>query len=197
MTSTKTDHRPTLYRSFEQAAEIVAGVRSDQLPLATVCPQYDVATLVDHIVGAGHRVVTLGRGETPSGDEFPHVELADAPAELREAGRQAQAAWADDARLAGTVVMPWGEAYDGTTVVNMYSTELAGHAWDIAAATGQSDRLNLDLGASALDAARAMLKPEYRDLVEPGSPFGQEIPAPAGATDWERLAAFTGRPPRA
>jgi len=42
-----------------------------------------------------------------------------------------------------------------------------------------------------------MIKPEYRDRVAPGSPFGAEVPPPPGATAWERLAAFTGRDPRA
>ncbi len=42
-----------------------------------------------------------------------------------------------------------------------------------------------------------MIKSEYRDLVEPGSPFGAEVLPPPGADDWERLAAFMGRDPRA
>jgi hypothetical protein len=41
-----------------------------------------------------------------------------------------------------------------------------------------------------------MLKPEHRDAMEPGSPYGAEVPAPADATEWERFAAFMGRQPR-
>ncbi len=41
-----------------------------------------------------------------------------------------------------------------------------------------------------------MMKPEYRDAVEPGSPFGEELPPPPGADDWEFLPAFMGRDPR-
>ena len=37
-----------------------------------------------------------------------------------------------------------------------------------------------------------MIKPEYRDMVATGSPFGAEVPAPPDADDWERLAAFMG-----
>ena len=40
--------------------------------------------------------------------------------------------------------MPWGEDYLGTTLVNMYLAELAAHAWDLAFATGQLDRLAAD-----------------------------------------------------
>jgi hypothetical protein len=42
-----------------------------------------------------------------------------------------------------------------------------------------------------------MVKPEYRDMVATGSPFGAEVPPPADADDWDRLAAFMGRDPRA
>lgn len=191
-----TDHRQDLVRSYEQAAAIVAGVHPDQLQRPTPCPDYDVATLVDHLVGAGWRAVALGRGEKPTGEEFPHVALAEAPEELRRAGKEADAAWTDDARLAATVTMPWGEVYTGATLVNMYLAELAAHSWDLARATGQGGRLDPSLALPALDGARAMLKPEYRDLMGRGSPFGAEVAAPADATDWERLAAFMGRAPR-
>ena len=93
--------------------------------------------------------------------------------------------------------MPWGEEYTGATLLDMYVAELATHAWDLARATGQLDDLNPSLAVPALDGARAMIKPEYRDLVEPGSPFGAEVLPPPGSDDWERLAAFMGRDPRA
>lgn len=191
-----TDRRPAFYRSYDHAADIAAGVTPDQLGRPTPCTQYDVSTLVDHLVGAGFRAAALGRGEQPSGAEFPHVKLADAPEELRRAGKEAEAAWADDAALDATITMPWGEEYRGSTLIDMYLAEMAAHAWDLAVATDQVDRLDPALAAPALDGARAMLRPEYRNLVEEGSPYGSEVEAPAGASDWERFAAFTGRAPR-
>jgi uncharacterized protein (TIGR03086 family) len=125
--------------------------------------------------------------------EFPHVELADAPDQLRRAAQEAGAAWADEARLGATVTMPWGESYTGQTVVEMYLTELGTHAWDLARATGQLDRLEPELAVTTLEAARAMLKPEFRDAMGPGNPFGPEVAPPAQAGPWERLAAFMGR----
>jgi uncharacterized protein (TIGR03086 family) len=193
---TISDHRLALFQAYEQAAAVVEGVEPVQLGGPTPCPDYDVATLVDHLVGAARRAVALGRGETPTGEEFPHVELAAAPAALRSAGREAQAAWSDDARLGAMLTMPWGETYSGTTLVDMYLAELAAHAWDLAVATDQLGRLDCDLAGTALDGARAMLKPEYRNRMGEGSPFGSEVPAPGDATAWERLAAFMGRQPR-
>ncbi|HZD66675.1 MAG TPA: TIGR03086 family metal-binding protein [Acidimicrobiales bacterium] len=189
------DARSALYAAYRLAADVASRIRSTQLELATPCPAFDVAALVDHLVGAGERAVALGRGETPTGEDFPHVALAEAPDHLRRAGRDAAAAWADDGRLAATITMPWGESYTGSDLVDMYLAELATHAWDLATATNQhlGDE---ELAATALEAARAIVRPEYRNLAGEGSPFGSEVEAPAGATAWERLAAFMGRPPR-
>jgi uncharacterized protein (TIGR03086 family) len=192
------DRRTALLESYENAAVIVSGITAEQVTLRTPCPGYDVAALIDHTVEAAYRAAALGRGQTPPpGDGSTHVELADAPAQLRRAAAEAAEAWADDARLSSSFTMPWGEEYSGATLVNMYLAELAAHAWDLALATGQLDRLNPSLAVPALDGAQAMIKPEYRDMVAPGSPFGPEVPPPPDADDWECLAAFMGRDPRA
>ena len=192
------DRRSTFLESYENAAVIVSGIDDEDLGNPTPCREYDVGRLVDHIVEAGHRAAALGRGQAPPpGDESPHVELSDAPVQLRQAAEDAAQAWDDDSRLSSNFTMPWGEEYTGATLVDMYLAELAAHAWDLAWATGQIDELDSSVPVTALEGARAMIKPEYRDMVGPGSPFGQEVPPPPGADDWERLAAFMGRDPRA
>jgi uncharacterized protein (TIGR03086 family) len=191
---TDTDRRAELARNFTHAVTIVAGVSSDQLGDPTPCPDYDVAALIDHLIAASWLGVALSRGESPASTEFPHIELADAPDQLRRAGQAAEAAWSDDARLAAPVTMPWGQIWTGAALVELHVTELAAHAWDLAASTGQLDRLDPGLAPSALDAAWAMLKPESRNSA--GNPYGAEVEAPPDATDWERFAAFMGRQPR-
>ena len=192
------DRRRPLSDSYENAALIVSGIDAEDLGQPTPCRKYDVARLVDHIVEAGHRAAALGRGQAPPpGDVSPHVELSDAPGQLRRAGEEAAQAWGGDSRLSSKFTMPWGEEYTGATLVDMYLAELAAHAWDLARATGQIDKLDPSVAVTALEGARAMIKTEYRDMLEPGSPFGAEVPPPPGANDWERLAAFMGRDPRA
>jgi len=194
----KRDRRSALLDSYENAAVIVSGIDAEDLGHPTPCSRYDVARLIDHIVEAGHRAAAVGRGQTPPpGDDSPHVELSDGPGQLRQAAEDAALAWDDDSRLSSKFTMPWGEEYTGAVLVDMYLAELAAHVWDLARATGQIDKLDPLIPVPALDGARTMIKPEYRDMVAPGSPFGQEVPAPPGADDWERLAAFMGRDPRA
>ena len=191
------DRRSALLASYENAAVIVSGIVADELGHPTPCPGYDVAGLIDHLVEAGHRAAALGRGQAPPpGDESPHVELSDGPGQLRSAAEEAAQAWGDNSSLSSKRTMPWGEEYTGATLVDMYLVELAVHAWDLARATGQTGKLAPPLALPALEGARAMIKPQYRDMVAPGAPFGAEVSPPPGADDWERLAAFMGRDPR-
>jgi hypothetical protein len=91
------DRRSKLLYSYENAAVIVSGIDAADLGQPTPCRKYDVAGLVDHIVEAGHRAAALGRGQAPPpGDDSPHVELADAPGQLRRAAEDAAQAWDDD-----------------------------------------------------------------------------------------------------
>jgi uncharacterized protein (TIGR03086 family) len=192
------DRRSTLIASYENAAVIVSAISHEELADPTPCANYDVAALIDHLVEAGNRAAALGRGQAPPpGDESPHVELSVAPAQLRCAAKEAAVAWDRESALSSTFTMPWGEVYTGATLVDMYLTELATHTWDLAKATGQLDKLDRSLALPALDGARAMIKPQYRDMVGPGAPFGKEVPLPPSADDWDRLAAFMGRDPHA
>ena len=79
--------------------------------------------------------------------------------------------------------MPWGEEYTGATLVDMYLAELAAHAWDLARATGQTGKLDPSLALPALEGARAMIKPQYRNMAGPGAPFGAEVSPAPGADD--------------
>ncbi len=189
------DRRPWLLAAYHLAATAVAGVRGEQLLEPTPCPAFDVAALVDHLVGAGWRAVALGRGEVPTAEgAFPHVELADAPGELRRAGTEAEAVWSAE-RLGAMTTMPWGETYAGWQVVDIYLSELMAHTWDLAVATGQVPACDEELATAALVAARSMLKPHNRDAAGPGSPFGPEQEAGDEASTLERFVAFMGRRP--
>ena len=190
------DRRGTLLDAYENAAVIVSGIDADELGHPTPCAKYDVAGLIDHLVEAGHRAAALGRGQAPPpGDESPHVELSDAPGQLRSAAEEAAQAWGDDSSLSLRHTMPWGEQYTGATLVDMYLAELAAHAWDLARATGQLDKLDPSLALPALRGT-GHDQTQYRNMVEPGAPFGAEVSPAPGADDWERLAAFMGRDPR-
>jgi uncharacterized protein (TIGR03086 family) len=150
------DRRSTLLDSYENAAVIVSGIDADELGHPTPCPGYDVAGLIDHLVEAAHRAAALGRGQAPPpGDESPHVELSDAPGQLRSAAEKAAEAWGDDSSLSLRHTMPWGEQYTGATLVDMYLAELAAHAWDLARATRPQGYNPVTPGGRVADTASA------------------------------------------
>jgi|GEM_PF-5938870 len=64
-----------------------------------------------------------------------------------------------------------GRGVRGATLVDMYLAELAAHAWDLARATGQIDKLDPSLALPALEGARAMIKPSVPQHGRAWSPF--------------------------
>ena len=147
------DRRSTLFVLPQRGGDRV-GDRGSRARPPEPCPKYDVAALIDHLVEAGRRAAALGRGQAPPpGDESPHVELPDAPGQLRSAAEEAAQAWGDDSSLSLRDAMPWGEEYTGATLVDMYLAELAAHAWDLARATGQMEKLDPSLAVPALEGA--------------------------------------------
>ncbi len=189
------DYRLQLFLSYDQAVALADAVNSTQLHDPTPCAAMDVGAMLDHLVFAARRAAGLGRGEAPSAElNAPHVELEDVPTAIRVAGSESKEAWSDDAALARSITMPWGETYSGEALVGMYLVELATHSWDLAEATRNTDLLDEELGEDTLAVAQATIRPDYRNAE--GNPFGPQVEPPAEATSWERLAAFMGRTSR-
>jgi uncharacterized protein (TIGR03086 family) len=193
MTDTR-DYRLQLFLAYDQAAALADAVNSTQLHNPTPCPAMDVSALLDHLVFAARRAAGLGRGEAPSSDDAPHLELDDVPPAIRAAGSESKEGWGDDVSLTRVITMPWGATYSGADLVAIYLVEIATHSWDLAEATGTTNLLDESLGDDTLACAQSTIKADYRNA--DGVPFGPEVEPPAEATSWERLAAFMGRTPR-
>lgn len=192
---TDNDLRPELATAYGQAITVSEAVDADQLGLPTPCREMELSALLDHLVFAARRAAALGMGKAPAIEQkAPHIELAEVPGALRDAATEAAHAWGDDASLDRVLTMPWGEEYTGRALLCIYLIEIATHAWDVAAASGNLQLLDEGLGAAVLACAEASIKPEYRN--DAGNPFGPEVEPPVDATSWERLAAFMGRTPR-
>ena len=120
------------------------GVAASQWGESTPCADWDVRSLVNHVVGEELWTVPLVEGATLEevGDRFDGDVLGSQP--LRAAQDAAQAAVdAMDAglRRGGTVQLSFG-----TVPIEEYAAQLTAdhlvHAWDLAAATGQDRHLD-------------------------------------------------------
>jgi uncharacterized protein (TIGR03086 family) len=196
MTNTQNipDPRPVHARALAQTEWIVAAVGQDQLGLPTPCPEYDVRTLLSHMVGGQNRIATVGEG----GDGLAVPPFVDGvpddgwPGAFRAAAARAASAWSDDAKLDGLVEVPWGKV-PGRIAVSGYLMEILTHGWDLAKATGQPTEGDPELAAYVLAIARRILPPEPRGGDE--IPFGPVIEVDADAAPYAQLAAWLGRQP--
>lgn len=175
-------------------ADLVRGVRDDQLGLPTPCTDYTLGDLLDHIDGlslaftwAATKQVPDGVGDVaPSGDAS---RLGDdwrvrIPARLGELA----AAWRDPSAwsgmtMAGPVEMP------GEIAALVALDEVIVHGWDVATALGEP--FEVDEAAIAGAAAFvAMFDDDNR-----GDAFGAPQPTTDDASPLDRLVAGTGRNP--
>ncbi|KAB1143666.1 TIGR03086 family protein [Streptomyces luteolifulvus] len=187
------DPRPLYARATEQAATVIKTVRPEQLAGPTPCTEFDVRTLLSHIVGGTRRIAVIGEGGDglavrPFAGEVGDDSWTAAYDEVRA---RALAAWEGDDRMATTVHVPWGEV-SGRNALSAYVMEIVAHTWDLSEALGRPLELDPELAEFSLAAARHALPDAERDEY---TPFDSARPASEGAGAYAELAAWLGREP--
>jgi uncharacterized protein (TIGR03086 family) len=173
-----------------KTGDLVAGVREDQWSLPTPCPEYDVRTLINHLVGWIQVFGASAQGRTFEGDPTSQQVTADPAAEFRTAASDAVAGWREHG-FGRTVRMMGGEQ-PAEMVFNMTLMEYLTHGWDLAIATGQEVPYSENEASETLARAERTLPPQYRGE---GMPFGEIVDVPADAPAVDRAVAFLGRRP--
>ena len=174
-------------------AALVAGVGPDQWQDGTPCSQWDVRTLVHHLLYEQRWVTPLFEGLTIAqvGDrldgDLMGGDVSAWPGLLASAIEQAHAVVAQPGALERTVHLSFGDA-SGQEYVVQLTTDLAIHGWDLARATGQDDAL--DPGAVAVLLPWAEANAGF--LAESGM-FGSRVRTGPGAPDDVRLLGLLGR----
>ena len=114
--------------------QVVQGIGDDDLGNQTPCREFDVASLTDHLLNS---ITLIG---TAAGAEIPDREHDSSVADqVLRAARPAVAAWRRRG-LDGKVPFGSGEA-PAAMMARILSLEFLVHAWDYAAATGQTVRV--------------------------------------------------------
>jgi uncharacterized protein (TIGR03086 family) len=183
-------------RCLDQSHRLIAMVQPQQENLPTPCTEYDVRTLVDHMIFAARRVAAAG-ARLPIATEATGVDevlASDWASAFATAASDARSAWSQPGALDGEIALPFG-TFPAAMVVQIYTIEQATHAWDLATAVGAAAQLDAGVGDAVLPLAQAAIRPEYRS--HSPMPFGPEVPSEPGASAYDRLAAFMGRHPGA
>lgn len=186
------DLRQAVASAQEWVAGLAAGVRPDQLDLATPCTDFDVEALLKHLFGVADRLVAMGAGR-PADSVPPSVSVlpSDVVETYRARVEEGRRAWSDPASLGRLVEAPFGRV-PGAVVLGVYLAENLTHGWDLATATGQDPEADPALVGPAHATMLRALPAEGRD----GFPFAAAVEPAADAGPTERLANWSGRSSR-
>jgi len=167
-------------RASDWTTSKVAGATS-KLDAPTPCDQWDVRTLLNHMLETQKYFVGSAQGvdASPPAPSPPEL-LGDDPL-------------ADFVRARGEMLTTYGEPgvieKTGPSLGIAFSDQLL-HGWDLAKATGQDTTMPEGLP----DAAFEMIHGRFTDDQRKGV-FKPEIDVPADASAQEKLLAYTGRKP--
>jgi uncharacterized protein (TIGR03086 family) len=183
------DLRTAVHAAQQWVADLLEGVRPDQLLGPTPCVDFDVEALVRHLFGVADRLVVMGAGRpAESAPASVAVLPDDVVGSYRARVEHGRQAWADPAALDRLVEAPFGRV-PGRVVLGVYLAENLTHAWDLARATDQDPEADPALVAPAYAVMRRVLPADGRD----GFPFDAAVEPAAEAGPTERLARWMGR----
>ena len=185
-----TDPRPLYRDALAWVRDLAAHVPLQRLDDPTPCPGWDVRSLLGHLVATVDRARVVGEGGDPN--VMPRVVEGVADDgwvdALTVAEDKAAAVWADDARLAALVTVPWGQV-PGRSALFGYLREVLVHGWDLAVATDQEVEADASTATAVLAETRRALPAEPRGGP---IPFAAVVEPRHDAGPTERLANWCG-----
>lgn len=177
-------------RASEEFVRQVAAVRPDQWDAPTPCADWDVRTLVNHVVGEERWTVPLMAGRTIEdvGGSLDGDLLGDDPADAAaHAARAAQNAVTEPVLRGATVQLSYGEESAAEYVYQLATDHLV-HGWDLAVAIGGDAQLDPEAVAEV-----ASWFKDREELYRGGGAIGPRLEGFSSATE-SLLGAF-GRDP--
>ena len=180
-------------RCGRRFATLVAGVGLEQWHDDTPCSEWDVRTLVHHLLYEQRWVPPLFDSLTVDqvGDRFEGDLMGDDastwPGLLASSMQEAHAVVAQPDALKRTVHLSFGDS-PGEEYLTQLTADLAIHAWDLARATGQDDTIDPEAVALMLPWAEA-----NSELLAGSGMFGSPIDVGPDSPDEVRLLGLLGR----
>lgn len=180
-------------KSLQNAGSIVEGVNEKQLDDPTPCSDWDVRTLLNHMIGANFMFAKTAAGEEMDFSQSPpDFTTDDFKTTYQHSAKAAVEAFRAPGTMERTMTLPIGEV-PGELAVGVALLEAVTHGWDLARATKQDSRIDDDLATMMLAAVQASFDPKFRE--GPNRIFGPEVKVGEDATPGDKLMAFLGRKP--
>ena len=187
-----------LYRqAIIRAKEVVAQIKQEQLDSPTPCAEWNVRTVINHLIG-GIELTTAGLLGNALKFEPGTAEssyTAEANADKLSMAYQSEsdavlAAVAQPGALERVVPTRFGEMPMAQFLMGIALDQLV-HTWDLARATGQD--VTLDPGL--VNMAYPILQSGFAEMGRQGGLIGPEVPVPDGASLQDRMIGYMGRQP--
>jgi uncharacterized protein (TIGR03086 family) len=175
-----TDHLDLYERTSTWTLDKVKGAR-DHLEDSTPCDEWDVRTLLNHMLDTQRYFLSSGRGEdaSPPSPEPPDILSADPAADFENVQQEMLQVFSDPEVVEKT----------GPALGIAFADQLV-HGWDVARATGQDAHIPESLAQGAYDTIHGKFTDEQRQGM-----FKPEIEVGPDASAQEKLLAYTGRSP--
>ncbi len=184
---------PLYERAIERTGTIVADVKPEQLSDPTPCSDWDVRTLINHIIGANYMWAALREGrEIDTSRAAPDIAGDDPAGAYQQSAKAALEAFRSPGAMDHIFKSPIGEI-PGSFALGVALSELVVHGWDLAKATGQDPTIDEDIVSPLYETAKVSVAPEYRQ--PPINAFGPEVEVPQDASLTDKFVAFLGRTP--
>src|SRR5437588_4816174 len=177
-------------RALEHTGRYVTSVKDGQWHDPTPDEEWDVRTLVNHVVSGNVWVAPLVEGKTIGevGSRYDGDLLGRDPvAAYDQSAKEAAAAFNAPGAMAAPCAVSYGPV-PGEVYVGHRFIDVLIHGWDLAKATGQDTTLPADL----VEAAFEVVEPQ-RDLLAASGMFGSDVKVPEGADRQTQLLAELGR----
>ena len=176
----------------DAAARTVGNVDASQFGRPTPCADWDVRTLLNHlIVWTSYSLEARAHGDSVGQDLIDRDFAADPgfAADYRAQLDRALTAWSAPATWEGSLNV-MGSPTPAADVAALNIAEMVLHGWDLAAATGQTYTVGEPAASAALEAVEtnAELFRQYKGFAEP-------VQVPPSASVLDRVLATSGRDP--
>lgn len=169
----------------------MASVSTADRARSTPCQDFDLGTLLAHLVGGLRGFADVGEGKPLRFEALdPDLTTEAASEEYRNAADRLVAAFRQPGIAQQSFAMPWGDT-TGEQLTGFELIELVVHGWDIGRSLGRRLPFEADLVEAALFGARLWVDESARTP----QLFGPEVPVPADAPVLDRLVGFLGRQP--
>ena len=176
----------------DAAARTVGNVDASQFGRPTPCADWDVRTLLNHlIVWTSYSLEARAHGDSVGQDLIDRDFAADPgfAADYRAQLDRALTAWSAPATWEGSLDV-MGSPTPAADVAALNIAEMVLHGWDLAAATGQTYTVSEPAASAALRAVEA-----NADLFRQYKGFAEPVQVPPSASVLDRVLATSGRDP--